>query len=167
VRPAPANSRAGFSCVDFQVCDIVQPHDAHAAGNERDAEHSDIGGSYPENESRLSDIALQWMSDFIANEIPEAGRVQIDRRVLTLFPSYDGMMHDECMVGIGGTPLHCYPRNRDVPSDATLHPTVYQRLELASVRNFTSYGPYRPANHAVAKKYFTSEALAASSAAAR
>src|SRR5207253_633685 len=25
--------------------------------------HSDIGGSYPENDSRLSDITLQWMLD--------------------------------------------------------------------------------------------------------
>jgi hypothetical protein len=25
--------------------------------------HADIGGRYPENESRLSDISLQWMID--------------------------------------------------------------------------------------------------------
>jgi uncharacterized protein (DUF2235 family) len=127
--------------------------------------HSDIGGSYPENESRLSDITLAWMSDFIEKEIPAEGRVQIDRRVLTLYPACDGMMHDECMVGLGGTPLHWYPGDRDVPSDACLHQTVYDRLELASVRNFTSYGLYRPAplrNHSVAKKYFTAEALAKS-----
>jgi Uncharacterized alpha/beta hydrolase domain (DUF2235) len=34
--------------------------------------HADVGGSYPENESRLSDIALKWMVDFIATEIPDA-----------------------------------------------------------------------------------------------
>jgi hypothetical protein len=37
--------------------------------------HADIGGSYPENESRLSDIALDWMVDFIAKKIPEPWRV--------------------------------------------------------------------------------------------
>ena len=37
--------------------------------------HADIGGSYPENESRLSDIALAWMVEFITDKIPEAGRV--------------------------------------------------------------------------------------------
>jgi hypothetical protein len=69
--------------------------------------HADIGGSYPENESRLSDIALKWMVDFIESEIPPEGRVQIDHRVLTLYPSADSMMRDECMVGLGGTPLRC------------------------------------------------------------
>jgi uncharacterized protein (DUF2235 family) len=34
--------------------------------------HADVGGSYPENESRLSDIALQWMVEFIAEKIPDA-----------------------------------------------------------------------------------------------
>lgn len=122
--------------------------------------HADIGGSYPENESRLSDITLKWMTDFIELQIPEDGRVQIDHRVLTLFPSADGMMHDECMVGIGGTPLRWYPADRDVPHNAVLHPTVYDRLQMPSVRNFTSYGKYRPAtlrNHDKAKQYFEPE----------
>jgi uncharacterized protein (DUF2235 family) len=120
--------------------------------------HADIGGSYPENESRLSDISLKWMADFIEREIPEEGRVEIDRRVLTLYPSCEGMLHDECMVGVGGSPLKWYPADRDVPPEAVLHPSVYQRLELDLVRNFTSYGPYRPAplrNHSIAKKYYT------------
>ena len=123
--------------------------------------HSDIGGSYPEIESRLSDVSLKWMSNFIENEIPEHARVSIDHRYLTTFPSSAGMMHDECMVGVGGTPLRWYPADRDVPSEAVLHPTVYERLALPSVRNYTSYGPYRPAalrNHATAKKYFVTSA---------
>jgi hypothetical protein len=45
----------------------------------------------------------------------------------------EGMMHDECMVGIGGTPVHWYPTDRDVPVDAILHPSVYERLALPSV----------------------------------
>jgi hypothetical protein len=70
-------------------------------------------------------------------------------------------MHDECMVGIGGTPAHWYPGDRDVPHDAKLHPTIIERLKMARVRNFTSYGPYRPAplrNHKDAKAFFQSTA---------
>jgi uncharacterized protein (DUF2235 family) len=122
--------------------------------------HADLGGSYPETESRLSDISLQWMVDFITKELPEDGRVEIDRDFLTLFPSADGMMHDECMVGIGGTPARWYPADRDVPIDARLHPTVYERLAMPSVRNYSSYGKYRPAplrNHHEAKKCFEDE----------
>lgn len=33
--------------------------------------HSDIGGSYPEPESRLSDIALQWMIEELKKCVPE------------------------------------------------------------------------------------------------
>jgi hypothetical protein len=67
------------------------------------------------------------------------------------------MMHDECMVGIGGTALHWSKAVRDVPDGAQLHPTVYERLAMASVRNFTTFGPYRPValqQHKLAKKFF-------------
>jgi hypothetical protein len=40
---------------------------------------------------------------------------------------------------------------------AQLHPTVYECLAMASVRNFTTFGPYRPValrNHRLAKKFF-------------
>jgi hypothetical protein len=122
--------------------------------------HADIGGSYPETESRLSDISLQWMVDFITKTSPEEGRVEVDPAYMALCPSPDGMMHDECMVGIGGSPAHWYPADRDVPVDAVLHPTVYERLALPSVRNYTSYAKYRPAplrNHSKAKAYFEDE----------
>jgi hypothetical protein len=97
------------------------------------------------------------MVDFISQEIPAEGRIQIERSVMTLFPSSAGMMHDECMVGVGGSPLHWYPGDRDVPPDAYLHHTVYERLEMDSVRNYTSFGKYLPAplrNHRIAQKYF-------------
>ncbi|WP_456781832.1 phospholipase effector Tle1 domain-containing protein [Bradyrhizobium sp. USDA 3315] len=119
--------------------------------------HADIGGSYPENESRLSDITLDWMVEFITDKIPEAGRVIVDKSLLRLYPSADGMMHDECMVGMGGTALHWSKAIRDVPETAQLHQTVYERLAMNSVRNFTSFGPYRPAalrNHRKAKAFF-------------
>ena len=67
--------------------------------------HADIGGSYPENELRLSDITLSWMIDFVTDKIPEANRVLVNPELLRLYPSSDGMMHDECMVGIAGTDL--------------------------------------------------------------
>jgi hypothetical protein len=119
--------------------------------------HADIGGSYPENESRLSDITLNWMVDFITNKIPEPNKVFVDPESLRLYPASAGMMHDECMVGIGGTDLKWTRAVRDIPHDAVLHHTVYERLEMPEVRNFTSFGPYRPAalrNHDKAKAYY-------------
>ncbi|MGY2986138.1 phospholipase effector Tle1 domain-containing protein [Bradyrhizobium sp. USDA 4508] len=119
--------------------------------------HADVGGSYPENESRLSDVTLAWMVEFIAEKIPEPGRVLVDRNLLRLYPSADGMMHDECMVGMGGTALHWSKAPREVPDTAQLHDTVYERLAMKSVRNYTSFGPYRPValrKHLEAKKYF-------------
>ncbi|MDA9390444.1 hypothetical protein WN73_06990 [Bradyrhizobium sp. CCBAU 45394] len=119
--------------------------------------HADIGGSYPENESRLSDITLAWMVEFITEKIPEAGRVFVDKSILRLYPSADGMMHDECMVGMGGTSLHWSKAVRNVPDTAQLHETVYERLAMKSVRNYTSFGPYRPValqGHQKAKAFF-------------
>jgi len=45
--------------------------------------HSDIGGSYPETESRLSDIALEWM----AKEAEKYGMI-FDWTKLRLWPDY-------------------------------------------------------------------------------
>ena len=122
--------------------------------------HADIGGSYPENESRLSDITLARMVDFIAEKIPEESRVLIDRSMLRLYPSADGMMHDERMVGVGGTSLHWSKAVRDVPDTAQLHETVYERLAMKTLRNYTSFGLYRPValqGHRKAKKFFEAE----------
>jgi hypothetical protein len=126
--------------------------------------HADIGGSYPENESRLSDITLKWMVEFINKKIPEPNRVIVDEGLLKLYPSSDGMMHDECMVGVGGTSLQWDRAIRDVPDTAQLHETVYERLAMKSVRNYTSFGPYRPAalqSHLEAKKFFEADLSAA------
>ena len=126
--------------------------------------HSDVGGSYPENELRLSDIALKWMVDFIAKEIPdEAARIAINEDVLHLKPSYDGMMHDELMVGHGPAHnIHFWPAGaRKVDPTGELHETVINRLGLASVRNYVGYGPYRPrslAEHPKAKPFYQDQA---------
>jgi uncharacterized protein (DUF2235 family) len=120
--------------------------------------HADIGGSYPENESRLSDFSLKWMADFIEFELPKEAQVKVNRDRLHCFPSSAGMMHDECKVGIGGTRLHWHPKDRDIPIEAVLHDSVYERLRLESVRTFTGYEKYRPVpllNHTLAKQAIT------------
>jgi hypothetical protein len=121
---------------------------------------ADVGGSYPENESRLSDITLDWMVDFITKAIPEPWRVVTDPSWLKTYPSSDGMMHDECMVGMGGTRLRWQKTIRDVPDTAQLHQSAYERLQMPRVRNFISFGPYRPAaleHHQKAKAYYSNQ----------
>ena len=110
--------------------------------------HSDIGGSYPEIESRLSDIALEWMVN-AATVIPHP--IEIDRSVLRLYPSVDGMQHDECKVGFGlvtrWTGLTWSSRLRDLPHDTrNLHPSVLERFRLEEVQLHDVMAPYRPKN---------------------
>ena len=100
------------------------------------------------------------MADFIAKELPAEGRLQINEEFLQLFPSCDGVLHDECKRGVGGTRLHWNTADRNVPHDAILHETVYQRLALPSVRNYDGYGKYRPEplrNHDRAKAFFAED----------
>ena len=55
--------------------------------------HADVGGgSYPEAESRLSDIALTWMVEQ-ATSIPHS--LKLDRTKLNLFPDAQGIQHCE------------------------------------------------------------------------
>jgi uncharacterized protein (DUF2235 family) len=56
-------------------------------------DHSDIGGGYIENESRLSDNTLDWLLGQL-RELPH--QVQVDNSVLRPFPSGTGPQHDEC-----------------------------------------------------------------------
>jgi uncharacterized protein (DUF2235 family) len=108
--------------------------------------HSDIGGSYPENESRLSDITLEWMKTFVTKELPdEETRILINDGLLRTYPSSAGMMHDELMVGHTRANLHIWPAaERKVDPDGELHETVIDRLKMPSVRNFAGFGLYRP-----------------------
>ena len=100
--------------------------------------HSDIGGSYPEEESRLSDIAFKWMLD-----IAVSVGLKRDPGVLKLYPDPKGLQHDE---------TRRFPfsllRNftRAVPENALLHETVMQRLHAADVLQYDLYKPYRPEN---------------------
>lgn len=141
--------------------------------------HSDVGGSYPEQESRLSDIALGWMIEQ-ATAIPEGLKVDgqkepgvsTDIPKLRLFPSADGLQHCE-IVGMQDTlaglprPLSRWFRNkgwavqvRPIDQKAPVHPTVRTRFNLASVPNCTGDGAYRPQaliGHEEFKRYYQSD----------
>jgi hypothetical protein len=98
--------------------------------------HSDSGGSYPENESRLSDTTLRWMVDAAAH----AG-TSYDPSVLRTCPDATGQQHDETKAGIF---RFARKLNRKPPADAPLHPTVLERLAAPAVLQIDSTGPYRP-----------------------
>lgn len=107
--------------------------------------HADVGGAYPENESRLSDITLRWMLA-AASIVPNG--VKHDGRVLCLFPDPSGPQHDEYKAG------HWQRGVRDLPvadqatgaSRAIMHKSVYARFEAAQVVLYDVAGPYRPEN---------------------
>jgi hypothetical protein len=114
--------------------------------------HSDIGGSYPEVESRLSDISLRWMVEE-AESLPEP--VLFDRRQLTLWPDPTGMQHSEVQA-LRDSKLWWVPRWAPVwlrdgwpyavrnATGGILHPSVLARLAGPDVVQGLSYGPYRP-----------------------
>lgn len=99
--------------------------------------HSDVGGSYLENESRLSDISLKWMVDR-ATSVPHP--IVVDWTWLHLFPSAKGMQHDECKSGR----MPWKRGMRQIPPDAPLHPSVVERFEVSALLHFDESRPYRP-----------------------
>ncbi len=115
--------------------------------------HSDIGGSYPENESRLSDIALQWMVEELKETVPE---VQVRHELLIMAPDSGGIQHDEVLSTQFIWP-HFLPNwlrkrltwasaVRGIHVDASLHPSVYERLSSTQVPHIDDVRPYRPVN---------------------
>lgn len=117
--------------------------------------HSDIGGSYSDNESRLSDTALNWMLG-AATALPQP--IKVDVSILNLHPDPSGIQHDECKVGIkyvtrlsGKTwPL----LHRPVPAgDPTIHESVRERFEVGPVLNYDLHGLYRPETFRVVSAY--------------
>jgi uncharacterized protein (DUF2235 family) len=114
--------------------------------------HSDVGGSYPEDEARLSDISLKWMVDQ-ATSLPHP--LLVDPSRLHLFPDSAGMQHSEVESMRESYPSW-WPKSwrwtwaqvpRDVNIEAPLHSTVFDRF--AHERGVLHYGlrsPYRPAN---------------------
>jgi hypothetical protein len=108
--------------------------------------HADIGGGYPENESRLSDIALNWIFESAAS-VPNG--IKLDTRVLAPWPHPEGMQHDEVKVGYGPLPsllgIGWTKKERSVGvPDATMHRSVYRRFDQPSVKLYDRMGAYRP-----------------------
>jgi uncharacterized protein (DUF2235 family) len=111
--------------------------------------HSDIGGGYPELESRLSDIPLQWMVDEItALRDP----VEVDMSKLRLFPSANGIQHCE-VASVRDRYPTWWPRAfryswktavRREAKGAPVHPSVLERLALPWVLQPSGRAPYRP-----------------------
>jgi uncharacterized protein (DUF2235 family) len=112
--------------------------------------HSDIGGSYPENESRLSDFPLAWMVEE-TQTLPH--KVHVDETKLHIYPQADGMQHCE----VEATRETLYPRwwpkelrwswktdIRTSASGATHHPSVEERFKLPAVTQMGELLPYRP-----------------------
>lgn len=161
--------RKDFDRVTWGQPDSTQLSQCWFAGN-----HSDIGGSYPETESRLSDVSLHWMLE----EVLKLGH-PIKFGPVTV--------HGAAMAGAGtdGTPLHLYPDatsmqhseiagtrdaidsfrerlpgifqgllahanyeiiKRAILPKATVHPTVKERFALDKVVDCASdkVGNYRP-----------------------
>lgn len=108
--------------------------------------HSDIGGSYQENESRLSDISLEWMALWAA-AVPHG--IKFDRRVLQMWPHADGPQHDEVAAGLGFIPkwtgITWTEQKRKLPGTAAvMHRSVYRRFDLRAVQVYDRRCPYRP-----------------------
>jgi uncharacterized protein (DUF2235 family) len=98
--------------------------------------HADVGGGYPENDSRLSDAALKWMLD-------AAMRVGLvhDQAWLSLFPDAAGPQHDERRRGIY---RYSRPFIRTIRPEARLHQSVLDRFALPEVLQYDVFKPYRP-----------------------
>jgi len=111
--------------------------------------HSDIGGSYPEDESRLSDIALNWMAKE-AEGVPNG--IIIDWTKLNLFPDPSGMQHCE-VTGFFDSYSNWVPKGLrwTWPVEPRMDilvgncdPSVLQRLALPAISNCGVSQPYRP-----------------------
>lgn len=98
--------------------------------------HSDIGGSYAENDARLSDISLKWMLDAATS----AG-LKHDPRYLHLYPDPTGPQHDERRKLVF---RYAGVQQRKVVKDATLHPSVEERFRIPAVLQYDVMKPYRP-----------------------
>ena len=135
------NKNTDYTTVDGQPDGFIQ---LWFAGN-----HSDIGGSYPENESRLSDIALEWMINE-ATSIPNP--LIVNRSMLNLFPASNGMQHCEVervrQLYPNWVPKilrYTWPvKSRYAASGAVYHPSVNERLKLETINKLGHAVPYRP-----------------------
>lgn len=174
-------NREDFDRVGWGGLEPAEPGDPNApdrlvqlwfAGN-----HSDVGGSYPEVESRLSDASLKWMVEE-ATGVPDGLIVDGQREPgnatgipkLHLFPAADGVQHCE-VAGMNDTLERRAPKwlrrwtgslgwkvkIRDIPHNGRVDATVVERFELGWVPQYGGSGPYRPdalAGHDLFKHYY-------------
>src|SRR5258708_7831081 len=90
--------------------------------------HSDVGGSPPENEARLSDISLGWMVHAAKNlpdgKTPDGFGIKVDDRYLKLNPDPFGPQHDEREPG-----WFTWDEGlREIGDEPLLHATVLHRF---------------------------------------
>lgn len=130
----------GSSAANKQQTDEDRFKQRWFAGN-----HSDIGGSYPEEESRLSDISLTWMlNEALALPHP----LIVDRSKLHLYPDAAGLQHSEVFAQQQGpwwARLIAWSSSpREIHQDADLDPTVYERFKTECVLDCDQKVVYRP-----------------------
>lgn len=117
--------------------------------------HSDVGGSYLETESRLSDIALNWMVEELKECIPN---IRINKSMLVCSPDPEGLQHEETyMFDFGFIKKRWEVEPRIVDANYPLHPSVLKRLKYKNVPQLGDIMPYRPEQlkyHDKAKKYY-------------
>lgn len=108
--------------------------------------HSDIGGSYAEDESRLSDISLSWI---IEEALMGPHPILLDREKLRLHPDPAGPQHSEVFAQQNGSWWARRPRwpvqERYIdPVYAELDPSVIARLSADNVIDCDTIMKYRP-----------------------
>lgn len=110
--------------------------------------HSDIGGSYPEDESRLSDIALDWMIEQI-QEVPEPVILNMD--LLNRYPDPKAMQHCEIESTREMWPRWwpsflrlTWSRKEREASGGSLHPSVVLRFECENICDAGRMRTYLP-----------------------
>lgn len=117
--------------------------------------HSDIGGSYPEPESRLSDIALRWMIKELKECAPD---IKIRNQLLVTSPDPLALQHEEVYIFKKGPFSKRWPVGpREVTDLFPLHQSVLKRLSADAVPQTGEVKPYRPeqlAGHKQAAKFF-------------
>lgn len=104
--------------------------------------HSDIGGSYPEDESRLSDIALDWMVDELRECVPT---IRLNDGMLNRFPNPRGLQHrQDAFIEFWFLVIPWKKLPREVDHGAELHSSVIERLAAGPVPQVEEVKKYRP-----------------------
>ncbi len=104
--------------------------------------HSDVGGSYPEDESRLSDITLEWMIGELKECPPN---IQIRENLLNCWPDAKGLQHAEVyFFKLGPIKIKWRTKVRKIAKAAALHSSVLERLKADSVPQLGVSQLYRP-----------------------